>query len=64
MSDTGAEQTSPDPEQPPQAEVADPTESEQLRQELAEAQAQVSQHRDQLLRAAAELDNIRKRAAP
>ncbi len=63
MSDTGAEPTSPDLEQPPQAEVADPTESEQLRQELAEAQAQVSQHRDQLLRAAAELDNIRKRAA-
>lgn len=35
---------------------------DQLQQELAEAQALVSQHRDQLLRAAAELENIRKRA--
>jgi molecular chaperone GrpE len=44
-------------------EVTAPTESDQLRQELAEAQALAAQHRDQLLRAAAELDNIRKRAA-
>ena len=36
---------------------------EKLQQELAEAQSLVSQHRDQLLRAAAELENIRKRSA-
>jgi molecular chaperone GrpE len=63
MSDTGAEQATPDLEQSAQAEITAPTESEQLRQELAEAQGLAAQHRDQLLRAAAELDNIRKRAA-
>jgi molecular chaperone GrpE len=63
MSDTGAEQASSDLEQPAQVEVAAPTESDQLRQDLAEAQALSAQHRDQLLRAAAELDNIRKRTA-
>jgi molecular chaperone GrpE len=52
MSDTGAGQDAQSTEQA----------VEKLQQELAEAQAQVSQHRDQLLRAAAELDNIRKRA--
>jgi molecular chaperone GrpE len=62
MSDNGAENTPAELEQS-QADVAEPTEADLLRQELAEAQAQVSQHRDQLLRAAAELDNIRKRAA-
>jgi molecular chaperone GrpE len=35
----------------------------QLQAELAEAQNQAAQYRDQVLRAAAELDNIRKRAA-
>jgi molecular chaperone GrpE len=52
MSDTGAGQDAQSTEQA----------VEKLQQELAEAQSQVSQHRDQLLRAAAELDNIRKRA--
>jgi molecular chaperone GrpE len=53
MSENGAE---------PGAEPTGPT-VEQLQQELADAQSLVSQHRDQLLRAAAELENIRKRAA-
>jgi molecular chaperone GrpE len=34
-----------------------------LQSELAEAQTQMAQYREQVLRAAAELDNIRKRAA-
>jgi molecular chaperone GrpE len=45
------------------AESADIGELETLRNELAEAAQQLGQHRDQMLRAAAELDNIRKRAA-
>jgi molecular chaperone GrpE len=62
MSEAGAESASPEPQPPP---AADATASVQpdLAQELAEARAQVLQHRDQLLRAAAELENIRKRAA-
>jgi hypothetical protein len=61
MSETGAGSASPDPQPPPEA---DSTESGQaaLVRELAEAQSLVSQHRDQLLRAAAELENIRRRA--
>jgi molecular chaperone GrpE len=39
------------------------SEVELLKAQLAEAQAQAAQGREQLLRAAAELDNIRKRAA-
>jgi molecular chaperone GrpE len=35
----------------------------QLQAQLAEAQEQIGQHKDQMLRVAAELDNIRKRAA-
>ena|SRR5687767_3937035 len=42
---------------------ADAGELESLRQQLAEAQQAAAEGRDQLLRAAAELDNIRKRAA-
>lgn len=38
-------------------------ELEALRGELAEAQNQLAAHREQMLRVAAELDNIRKRAA-
>jgi molecular chaperone GrpE len=41
----------------------DQPELDLLREELAEAQQQIGAHRDQVLRAAAELDNIRKRAA-
>ncbi len=63
MSETGAGQGSPEQGQGAHAENAAPTDVAQLRNELTEAQAQASQHRDQLLRAAAELDNIRKRAA-
>lgn len=51
MSETGAEAAAPGEPVP------------DLALELAEARAQVAQHRDQLLRAAAELENIRKRAA-
>lgn len=40
-----------------------PEELELLRNDLAEAQALAAQQRDQLLRAAAELDNMRKRTA-
>jgi molecular chaperone GrpE len=40
-----------------------PAELTQLRAELAAAQEQLVQHREHVLRAAAELDNIRKRAA-
>lgn len=36
---------------------------EQLREALAEARAQAQEHREQMLRTAAELDNLRKRAA-
>jgi len=42
---------------------ASPGELEQLRAELDEARGQAAQQRDLVLRAAAELDNIRKRAA-
>jgi hypothetical protein len=40
-----------------------PDELSQLRTELESAREQLVQHREQVLRAAAELDNIRKRAA-
>ena len=40
-----------------------PDELSQLRAELESAREQLVQHREQVLRAAAELDNIRKRAA-
>ncbi len=43
------------------AEVA--AELEQLSAELAEAQAQADQQRDQMLRATAEMENIRRRSA-
>ena len=62
MSETSAEQAQM--EQPSEvAADASMAQIEQLSRELAEAQALAAQHRDQLLRAAAELDNIRKRAA-
>jgi molecular chaperone GrpE len=63
MSESGAEQPSPELEQAAAAEPAAVSELDDLRQQLAESQALAAQHRDQLLRAAAELDNIRKRAA-
>lgn len=60
MSEEDASQAMPEAEQPV-AQSTDPI--PQLQRELAEAQALAAQHRDQLLRAAAELDNIRKRTA-
>ena len=60
MSEVG-EGTASDQQPPLQSAPAGPTAD--LARELAEAQLLVSQHRDQLLRAAAELENIRKRAA-
>lgn len=60
MSENGNEPTSAEVQ--PQDGAAGQTLAD-LQKELAEAQSQVSQHRDQLLRAAAELENIRKRAA-
>jgi molecular chaperone GrpE len=62
MSENGAGPASPDP-QPPAEAQADETGRAELARELAEAQSVASQHRDQLLRAAAELENIRKRAS-
>jgi molecular chaperone GrpE len=61
-----AEETMPGSTTPPlEAGAEEPVnaELELLRQELAEAQDLLAQQRDQVLRAAAELDNIRKRAA-
>jgi molecular chaperone GrpE len=58
MSDAEMEQrVAAAPEGSPSGEL------EQLRAELEEARAQAAQQRDMVLRAAAELDNIRKRAA-
>jgi molecular chaperone GrpE len=47
--------TGPDPQTGSEADSADA--------QIAEAEARAQQHRDDLLRAAAELDNVRKRAA-
>lgn len=58
MSDNPAQTDSPD-----LSSVGDAGELETLRQQLAEAQLAAAQGREQVLRAAAELDNIRKRAA-
>jgi molecular chaperone GrpE len=60
MSETGPAPASPDQQPPPGADTTEPVPD--LKRELAEARSLVSQHRDQLLRAAAELENIRKRA--
>jgi molecular chaperone GrpE len=60
MSESGPEPAAPDQQPSPEVGATDPVSD--LKRELAEAQSLVSQHRDQLLRAAAELENIRKRA--
>jgi molecular chaperone GrpE len=62
MSEPGAGSASVDAQPPPEADTGEAGQAS-LERELAEAQAVASQHRDQLLRAAAELDNIRKRAS-
>lgn len=56
LNETGTPESGAGPDQVP-------SEVESLKTQLAEAQAQAAQGREQLLRAAAELDNIRKRAA-
>ncbi len=67
MSEPGADQSSLNPEQAvPTAAAATDAESPELaelRAELAAAQLSASQHRDQLLRTAAEMENIRRRTA-
>ncbi|HXS31506.1 MAG TPA: nucleotide exchange factor GrpE, partial [Steroidobacteraceae bacterium] len=60
MSEQQAEQQHPNDETQPLEGLSHLAE---LEGELAEARAQASQQRDLVLRAAAELDNIRKRAA-
>lgn len=47
---------------PDDAAAADPTEIETLKAQLAEAQAKSAESLDKVLRAHAELDNVRKRA--
>jgi molecular chaperone GrpE len=61
MSDYGEQNFPAEPGEPLPAAVA--AEMEQLRAELEAAQAQAGQQRDQALRASAELENIRRRAA-
>jgi molecular chaperone GrpE len=58
---TGAEASTQDAAQPVNGE-SQGTEVGQLQLALAEAQQQAGAHKDQYLRAVAELDNIRKRA--
>ncbi len=62
---TGAEASEPDAAQPVKGASQDPTpglDIAQLQQALAEAQRLASSHKDSHLRAAAEIDNVRKRA--
>jgi molecular chaperone GrpE len=58
---TGAEASTPDAAQPLNGDTRNP-DLAQLRQALAEAQQLAGTHKDQYLRAVAELDNVRKRA--
>jgi molecular chaperone GrpE len=58
---TGAEASEPDMAQPEKASSG-LSETERLQQALAQAQQLASGHKDQYLRAVAELDNVRKRA--
>jgi molecular chaperone GrpE len=62
MSEPGAGSSAPDPQPPAEAQSSE-SELAALARDLAEAQSLASQHRDQLLRASAELENIRKRAS-
>jgi len=58
---TGAEASVPDAAQPGKG-PSELSETEKLQQALAEAQQLVTSHKDQYLRAVAEVDNVRKRA--
>ena len=60
MTDSGAENS---PAAAGDESGAGATEVENLRQALAEAEAAAAQQRDQVLRVAAEMENIRRRAA-
>jgi molecular chaperone GrpE len=61
MSETGPGSVAPEQQpSPPGADTIDL--ATDLARELAEARSLASQHRDQLLRASAELENVRKRA--
>jgi molecular chaperone GrpE len=62
---TGAKASTADAAQPVNGESQDPSQgldAAQLQQALAEAQQLASSHKDQYLRAVAEIDNVRKRA--
>jgi molecular chaperone GrpE len=62
---TGAEASAPDEAQPVNGQPQDPSQgldAAQLSKALAEAQQLATSHKDQYLRALAELDNVRKRA--
>lgn len=60
----GKEQAPTDREQEvPEAGIAPESDAAALRQELEEAQAKAQEHWDKLLRAQAELENLRKRSA-
>lgn len=58
---TGAEASAPDAAQPANGESQD-LDVTQLQQALAQAQQLAGNHKDQYLRAVAEIDNVRKRA--
>jgi molecular chaperone GrpE len=58
---TGAQASAPDSAQPANGESQD-LDAAQLAQALAEAQQQAATHKDQYLRTAAEMENMRKRA--
>lgn len=62
MSDS-ADQGSLQPESSAAPSAGPDSELAQLRAALATAEEQASQHRDQMLRVVAEMDNVRKRAA-
>ncbi|MGE5624575.1 MAG: nucleotide exchange factor GrpE [Bacillota bacterium] len=59
MESMNEDKTNPAPEAAPTAAMPDPVES--LKAALAAAEAQAAQNRDSYLRAAAELENLRKR---
>lgn len=63
MSDNGRELNEGGTPGSPDFPEAAASELQRLREQLAEAQAVAAQGRDQVLRAAAELENIRRRAA-
>jgi molecular chaperone GrpE len=63
MTDNGRDLNDEGPAESPVVPETESAEIRELQNQLAEAQAQAAQGRDQVLRAAAELENIRRRAA-